>query len=100
MKFTLSAVAFLIILNLAAAYPSTFLRGLDLTNLTAADHELIKREIENEKVKARSLGFDAGAQYIKTTGTNKFVPPNFAVGDQRGELSLSCCKQRTPRHQS
>lgn len=84
MKFTIFVVAFLTILNFAAAYPSTLLRGLDLTNLTAADHELIKRELENEKVKARSFGFDAGAQYIKTTGTSKFVPPNFGAGDQRG----------------
>lgn len=84
MKFTISVVAFLTILNFAAAYPSTLLRGLDLTNLTAADHELIKRELENEKVKARSFGFDAGAQYIKTTDANKFVPPNFGAGDQRG----------------
>ena len=74
MKFTISVVAFLTILNLAAAYPSTLLRGLDLTNLTAADHELIKRELKNEQLKARSFGFNAGTQYIKTTGTNKFVP--------------------------
>ena len=71
--------------NLVAAYPSALLRGIDLSNATTEDWELIKREIEAEKLTSRSLGFDASLQYINTKGANKFVAPNFAAGDQRGE---------------
>lgn len=85
MKISSSIFIALSILNLTAAYPSVLLRGIDLTNATAADWALIKREIESEILKARSLGFDAGAQYINTEGANKFIPPNLDGGDQRGE---------------
>lgn len=85
MKLSSSFVPVLTILNLAAAYPSVLLRDIDLSNATAADWKLIKREIEAEKLKSRSLGFDAGLQYINTKGVNKFVAPNLAAGDQRGE---------------
>jgi hypothetical protein len=36
-------------------------------------------------------GFDAASQYISNQGNHKFVPPNFAAGDQRGPCpGMSC----------
>ncbi len=37
----------------------------------------------NKQVK-RQVTFEPSAQYVSTTGSNAFVPPNFAAGDQRG----------------
>ena len=37
-----------------------------------------------EKRQLVSPGFNAAAQYVSNQGANKFVPPNFAAGDQRG----------------
>jgi hypothetical protein len=43
--------------------------------------------LARDGVKKR-VTFDAKSQYVDTTGSHKFVPPNFAAGDVRGP-----CKQ-------
>ena len=85
MKLSFLFLTVLTSLDLIAAYPSALLRGLDLSNATTEQRDLIKREIEAEMLKSRNLAFDAGAQYINTKGANKFIPPNLAAGDQRGK---------------
>lgn len=76
MRFTLAGALLLIDATYVSAFPAI-----------AVEHaaRLIKdpnSPLHQEQ--KRIFGFNPKLQYVSTTGDHKFVPPNFAAGDQRG----------------
>ncbi|RDW85174.1 hypothetical protein BP6252_02764 [Coleophoma cylindrospora] len=57
-----------------SAFPSIALDAAKIEALTKQSTSITKK----------AIGFDPVAQYVSTTGSHQFVPPNFAAGDQRG----------------
>lgn len=80
MKVTLSLAVMALTATQVAAFPAMaeeHVRRL-------AESQLGKRSTASRSpVKKRAL-FDPKSQYVSTTGSHKFVPPNFAAGDVRG----------------
>jgi len=65
------------------AFPRSFNAGFGTVPMRAADSGNCPFSSSN-KAEKRQVAFDPSAQYVSTTGSNAFMPPNFAAGDQRG----------------
>ncbi|KAF2433910.1 Cloroperoxidase [Tothia fuscella] len=84
MKFSLLPLA---LLPGALAFPAICPEGLKELKRRgvseAAIPRLLHKRAEEAKLGKRAT-FSAAAQKVDVTGPHKFVPPNFAAGDQRG----------------
>jgi Peroxidase, family 2 len=86
---TLTLATLALVATEVVAFPAIGKDALKTLEVMAKDEELKKRDIprvllEKEARKKRSVGFNAAEQFVSVSGANKFVPPNFAAGDQRG----------------
>lgn len=87
----LSALAFTA--THVAAFPAAMVemmsRAGDTKSLADAEAAVEKLK-RGEFIVPRAPGFNAQQQYVSNQGQNKFVPPNFSAGDQRGPCPGEC----------
>lgn len=65
-----------------SAFPAAALDKLNSIARTTTPEDI--QNIRRSEEAKRTVSFNAEKQYISTTGKNKFIPPDFAAGDQRG----------------